>query len=223
MKAAFKLILALVQAVPFIPHMDQHRGPTCRTQITLFSLAYPPEHPQNLGQDLLDAADGAQHQGAHHHVHAAVWNLMQVLTRGNHRPLELEVLVLREALEEELAEIGIGVGAGEPAAWWVELEIGAGARADFQQGELARRACKCSQVAEQGLLLLADFMVVGWCHLSHDIRKNFLIEGVPQAQVGEYVRRQDEEPDAALQKGGEHHLCGAAHASGRAGSSARSA
>lgn len=179
----------------------------------------PPEHPQNFGQDLPDAAHGAQHQGAHHHVHAAVQNLMQVLARGNHRPLELEVPVLREALEEELAEVGVRVGAREPAAWWVELEIGAGARANFQQGELARRACKCSQVAEQGLFLLVDFMVVGWRHLSHDIRKNFLIEGVPQAQVGEYVRRQDEELDAALQQGGEHHLCGA----GRAGSSARSA
>lgn len=69
---------------------------------------------------------------------------MQILARSNHQTFKLKVPVLREALEEELSEIGIRVGARQLTARWVELEIGASARADFQQHELARRASKFS-------------------------------------------------------------------------------
>ena len=65
-----------------------------------------------------------EHRTKAHHTTSVLPSGMwrrQNLTRSNHWMFKLKVPVLREALEEELSEVGIRASAHHPAARWIEL------------------------------------------------------------------------------------------------------
>lgn len=95
------------------------------------------QHSVHLLEELLLVLHGAQDQGADHHVHRAIGHRVHVLPSSHHKALKLHVLVLGNVLDQVLLKVGVGVNTGHPASRRIELEVGPGATAHLQQGQLS--------------------------------------------------------------------------------------
>lgn len=141
-----------------------------------------PQHPARLPENLLLVLHGAQDQGADHHIHGAIGHRAHILPGSHHEALKLQVSVFRNALDQELLKVGVGVNTGDPASRRIELEVGPGATAYLQQGELARAALELQQVAEELLLLACHLFIVRHAEPHQEVGEPFFAYPVPQAQ-----------------------------------------
>lgn len=166
-----------------------------------------PQHSAHLLEDLLLVLHGAQDQGAHHYIHGAVSHLVHVLPSSHHEALELQVLVLSNALDQELLKVGIRVNTGHPASRRIELEVGPGATAYLQQGELPRGAHKVLQVTEELPLLARHLFIVYHRELHQEVGEPLLAYPAPQTQKVQQVHRrcQDANSQPEDKDGKRHH------------------
>lgn len=79
----------------------------------------------------------AEDKGADDSIQGTTGHLVQVFSCSYEELLVGNVLVLVDASQKALLEVGVDVGAGDFAAWWVELEVSTAAGPDLQQLQLS--------------------------------------------------------------------------------------
>lgn len=165
-----------------------------------------PQHSAHLPQHLRLTLHGAQHQGADHHIHGATGHWVHILSGSHQEALKLQVTVLRKALDQELLKVGVGVNTGHPASRRIELEVGAGATAHLQQGELSGGALELVQVAEELPLLACHLFIVRLTESHQEVGEAFFTYPAPQAQKVQQVHGKCQDVDHQLEdKDGERH------------------
>lgn len=158
-----------------------------------------PQHSAHLPQDLLLVLHRAQHQGADHHIHGATGHRVHILPGSHQEALKLQVTVLRKALDQELLKVGVGVNTGHPASSRIELEVGAGATAHLQQGELSGGALELLQVAEELPLPACHMFIVRLTEFHHEVGETFFTHPAPQAQKVQQVQGKCQDVDHQLE------------------------
>ena len=147
------------------------------------------EDAPRLPQDPRHIGDGAQDQGADHHVHRAVRHLLQVLPGQDQERLVGQVLIGGHAPAQVPLEVRVRVGAGHRAAVRVEGEVGPAAAADLQQAQrVVLLVGELVHVAEKLSLYRVHLLVVRKCDIIGEEWKHALVH-TAQAQQLHYPQR----------------------------------